>query len=117
VVWVAGGQLKGASVDDLVISNADRLVGAVLIGQDRAVIAEALARHAPDVPVRELGSGDDGVMNDVVRVAGELARPGDVVLLAPAAASWDIFDNYAHRGRAFEQAVRVSAGSIDPGTR
>ena len=51
VVWIAGGLLKGASVDDLVVRVADRLAGAVLIGRDRGVVAEALSRHAADVPV------------------------------------------------------------------
>jgi UDP-N-acetylmuramoylalanine--D-glutamate ligase len=44
-------------------------------------------------------------MTEVVRAAAALARPGDVVLLAPAAASMDIFHDYAHRGRAFAAAV------------
>ena len=51
VVWIAGGLLKGASVDELVTRVANRLVAAVLIGRDRALIANALSRHAPDVPV------------------------------------------------------------------
>jgi UDP-N-acetylmuramoylalanine--D-glutamate ligase len=51
VVWVAGGLAKGARFDDLVAAVRERLRGVVLIGQDRAVIAEALSRHAPDVPV------------------------------------------------------------------
>ncbi|PZS35231.1 MAG: UDP-N-acetylmuramoyl-L-alanine--D-glutamate ligase [Pseudonocardiales bacterium] len=107
VVWVAGGLLKGADVDDLVAEVAGRLAGVVLMGADRAVIARALARHAPDVPVVEVGRTDDGAMADVVAVASRLARPGDVVLLAPAAASMDMFSDYAARGAAFVQAVRA----------
>lgn len=57
VVWIAGGLLKGVSVDALVAEVADRLTGVVLIGRDRAVVAEALSRHAPDVPVVELVTG------------------------------------------------------------
>jgi UDP-N-acetylmuramoylalanine--D-glutamate ligase len=113
VVWVAGGLLKGADVDDLVADTADRMAGAVLLGADRAVIADALARHAPDLPVRVVGSGDDGAMREVVAAAAELARPGDVVLLAPAAASMDMFTDYAQRGRAFAAAVAELAG--EPG--
>ncbi len=105
VVWVAGGLLKGADVDPLVIDTRDRLVGAVLLGADRAVIADALARHAPNLPVRVVDSGDDEAMSEVVAAAAELARPGDVVLLAPAAASIDMFTDYAQRGRAFATAV------------
>ncbi|HJT03213.1 MAG TPA: UDP-N-acetylmuramoyl-L-alanine--D-glutamate ligase, partial [Pseudonocardiaceae bacterium] len=105
VVWVAGGLLKGVDVDQLVIDTRDRLVGAVLLGADRALIAAALARHAPNLPVRVVDSGDDGAMSEVVAAAAELACPGDVVLLAPAAASMDMFTDYGHRGRAFAAAV------------
>ena len=107
VVWVAGGQLKGVDVGELVAGVADRLAGAVLLGVDRAQVAEALARHAPEVPVVEVGSADDGAMGEVVRAAARLARPGDTVLLAPAAASKDMFASYAHRGNAFVDAVRA----------
>jgi UDP-N-acetylmuramoylalanine--D-glutamate ligase len=108
VVWIAGGLLKGARVDDLVAAAAPRLAGVVLIGADREVIAAALARHAPDVPVRRVSGGDDGamsVMASAVQAARAMARPGDVVLLAPAAASQDMFTDYRQRGRAFVDAV------------
>jgi len=136
VVWVAGGLLKGASVDDMVARVADRLVGAVLIGRDRAVVAKALSRHAPDVPVIEVVTGEDRevhgtnesdvahetrvvddsgsglgarVMTEVVAAAATLARPGDTVLLAPAGASFDQFAGYGDRGDAFAAAVRAAA--------
>jgi UDP-N-acetylmuramoylalanine--D-glutamate ligase len=105
VVWVAGGLLKGVDVDELVTDTRDRLLGAVLLGADRAAIAAALARHAPNLPVRVVDSRDDGAMMEVVAAAAELASPGSVVLLAPAAASMDMFTDYAHRGRAFAAAV------------
>ncbi|WP_181777686.1 UDP-N-acetylmuramoyl-L-alanine--D-glutamate ligase [Amycolatopsis pittospori] len=107
VVWIAGGQLKGASVDELVGSVAGRLRGVVLLGVDSPVIAAAVARHAPDVPVNSLLPGDDDPMTAAVKAASALARPGDVVLLAPAAASLDMFRNYGERGDAFASAVRV----------
>lgn len=107
VVWIAGGLLKGAEVDQLVAANADRLDAVVLIGQDRAKFTSALARHAPAVPVREVLAGDDTCMPQAVRMATELAGPGSVVLLAPAAASMDMFTDYAHRGRAFVDAVEA----------
>lgn len=105
VVWVAGGLLKGADVDELVAAAAGRLRAVVLIGRDREQIAAAVARHAPDVPVIDIAATDTGAMDLVVRHAGELARPGDVVLLAPAAASMDMFVNYGARGDAFAAAV------------
>ena len=106
VVWVAGGLLKGAEVDDLVTAAAGRLRAVVLIGRDRARIADALARHAPDVPVVDVDRTDTGAMDTVVDRALSLAREGDVVLLAPAAASMDMFTDYGARGDAFAQAVR-----------
>ncbi len=114
VVWVAGGLLKGADVEPLVEAVAGRLRGVVLIGRDRARIAEALARHAPDVPVVDLEQTDTGAMDVVVSRAAGLAEPGDVVLLAPAAASMDMFTDYGARGDAFAAAVLRHAGHAGP---
>ncbi|TDT36380.1 UDP-N-acetylmuramoylalanine--D-glutamate ligase [Streptomyces sp. BK208] len=106
IVWIAGGLAKGATFDELVAGAATRLRGAVLIGADRALIREALARHAPEVPVVDLDRTDTGAMLQAVQEARRLARPGDTVLLAPACASMDMFTNYNQRGDAFAQAVR-----------
>ncbi|PVG82801.1 UDP-N-acetylmuramoyl-L-alanine--D-glutamate ligase [Nocardioides gansuensis] len=106
VVWVAGGLAKGARFDDLVERVRARLRGVVLLGRDRRVIADALSRHAPDVPVIEIGDGETGdPMERVVDAAARLARPGDTVLLAPGCASMDMFANYGARGDAFAAAV------------
>jgi UDP-N-acetylmuramoylalanine--D-glutamate ligase len=107
VVWIAGGQLKGAPVDALVADIAPRLAGVVLLGADRAMIAASLRRHAPDIPVIDVASTDDKAMTEVVRAAAGLARPGDTVLLAPAGASYDMFTGYAHRGALFAEAVNA----------
>ncbi|MGW1776200.1 UDP-N-acetylmuramoyl-L-alanine--D-glutamate ligase [Streptomyces sp. NPDC002104] len=109
VVWIAGGLAKGATFDELVQKAAKRLRGVVLIGADRALIAEALARHAPEVPVVDLARTDTGAMLAAVREAARLAEPGDTVLLAPACASMDMFANYSKRGDAFADAVRELA--------
>jgi len=114
VVWIAGGLAKGAHFDDLVSSGRDRLRAAVLIGRDRDVIAEALARHAPDVPVITVDADETGTghaaMERAVVAAQDLARPGDTVLLAPGCASMDMFVDYADRGDAFAAAVRRLTG-------
>ncbi|MFF7649746.1 UDP-N-acetylmuramoyl-L-alanine--D-glutamate ligase [Streptomyces sp. NPDC007983] len=113
IVWVAGGLAKGATFDDLVSTAAQRLRGVVLIGADRALIREALARHAADVPVVDLDRTDTGAMAAAVREAARLARPGDTVLLAPACASMDMFTNYNKRGDAFAAAVRdLASGPV-----
>jgi UDP-N-acetylmuramoylalanine--D-glutamate ligase len=106
VVWVAGGLAKGARFDSLVTAVRERLGGVVLLGADRELIAQALARHAPHVPVVEVLGTDNDVMDRVVAEAASLARPGSTVLLAPACASMDMFGDYAARGDAFAAAVR-----------
>jgi UDP-N-acetylmuramoylalanine--D-glutamate ligase len=111
VVWIAGGLAKGQDFDDLVRAARDRLRGVVLLGADRDRIAQALARHAPDVPVLEVATVDTGAMADVVSRAAGLARSGDTVLLAPGCASWDMFRDYADRGRQFAEAVRALPGT------
>lgn len=117
VVWVVGGLLKGvdpAELGRLAESVGGLLAGIVVIGTDRAPIVDAVTRHARDLPVVEVAPGHDGPMAPpeqadpmpaAVRRAAALARPGDVVLLAPAAASMDQFRDYAHRGDAFAGAV------------
>ncbi|MHB1211045.1 MAG: UDP-N-acetylmuramoyl-L-alanine--D-glutamate ligase [Candidatus Nanopelagicales bacterium] len=117
IVWIAGGMAKGQDFDDLVRMARDRLRGVVLIGVDRAVIADALARHAPDVPVIDLPSPDTGAMVDAVRQAAALAQAGDTVLLAPGCASWDMFEDFTHRGRRFAEAVRELPAFRAPGGR
>ncbi|EGX59951.1 UDP-N-acetylmuramoyl-L-alanyl-D-glutamate synthetase [Streptomyces zinciresistens K42] len=112
VVWIAGGLAKGAEFGELVARSAGRLRAAVLIGADRGLISEALARHAPEVPVVDLDRTDTGAMLAAVQQARRLAQPGDTVLLAPACASMDMFANYNQRGDAFAEAVRgLGAGA------
>lgn len=110
VVWIAGGLLKGVDPAPLVRRHAARLKGAILVGVDREALREAFARHAPGVPVVEVVETETDVMLSAVRAAASLARSGDVVLLAPAAASMDQFIDYADRGRRFADAVREWTG-------
>ena len=110
VVWVAGGQAKGTKFDDLVARVAPQLRAAVVIGVDREVIADALARHAPEVPVNVIDSMDHGAMQQAVKWAATQAQPGDVVLLAPGCASKDMYTDYAARGDAFAAAAKALTG-------
>ena len=114
VIWIAGGLAKGAAMQPLVERTWSRLKAAILIGEDRQLIADALAHSAPEVPVffidppvgYEKGSADNFFMESIVRAAGEISEEGDVVLLAPACASMDQFISYSDRGNRFAQAVK-----------
>jgi len=118
VVWIAGGQLKGVDPAPLITRHAARLRAAILVGLDRQELREAFARHAPGVLLIEVDDTETGgVMPAAVRAAASVAQPGDVVLLAPSAASFDQFTGYADRGRRFAEAVRehLNGGSAsDP---
>jgi len=103
VVWIVGGLLKGTSPADLISAHASRLRGAVIIGAETELLERLFSELSPELPIRVI-SGKQ-VMEEAVRVAAELARPGDVVLLAPAAASMDQFRDYADRGEQFIAAV------------
>ncbi|GAB2504247.1 UDP-N-acetylmuramoylalanine--D-glutamate ligase [Corynebacterium atrinae] len=106
VIWIAGGQLKGADVTDLVLTHRGRLKAAGLLGIDAEHIAAALAAHAPQVEVFTSRSTDPVVaMDDLVDWAAARATPGDTVLLAPAAASLDMYTGMGHRGDLFAAAA------------
>ncbi len=119
IVWIAGGLCRAtdADLDELVAAARPRLRGAVLLGADRARFARALARHAHDVQVFEVAGTDTGVMDLVVAQAARMAQPGDTVLLAPAAQSFDMFRDYPARGEAFAASVARLASLEGSGGR
>ena len=119
VVWIAGGLAKGARMDELIQRCSKRIKAAILIGEDRELIAQAIREKAPHIAVVQIdtpssyhiGSADNSLMEDVIEAARGFAVDGDTVLLAPACASMDQFTNYADRGDRFAQAVKkVIAG-------
>lgn len=96
-VLIAGGDCKGADFTPLVpaVQRAARAV--VLMGRDAPMIERVLGDRVPLLHARD--------MDEAVSLAAGVAVPGDSVLLSPACASFDMFDNYVHRGRVFAAAV------------
>ena len=97
IIIILGGLDKGAPYEPLVEAILPRGKRAVLIGSAAEKIADAIGGR---LPVSRASS-----MAEAVRLGMENARPGDVVLLSPACASFDMFDNYEHRGKVFKEAV------------
>ncbi len=98
VIWIAGGEGKDADFSPLKLAAKDHVKHAILIGRDAKQIEAALDDVVPVHYARE--------MADAVTQAQALSKRGDIVLLSPACASFDMFKNYIHRGEAFSAAVR-----------
>jgi UDP-N-acetylmuramoylalanine--D-glutamate ligase len=109
VVWILGGLLKGVDISELITKFSKRLRAAVVIGVDRNQILDGFSALAPSVDVYEVQDGED-VMLRAVQLASAAAEAGDVVLLAPAAASMDQFESYQDRGKKFADAVSKTVG-------
>jgi UDP-N-acetylmuramoylalanine--D-glutamate ligase len=99
IVLIAGGLDKGASFERLAAALAPRVRQVVTIGRAARLIEDAIAGRVPVERARNMG--------EAVAIASAASRPGDVVLLAPACASFDMFANYEERGREFRKAVRA----------
>ena len=113
VVWIAGGLAKGASMGELIERVKSRVRVAVLIGEDRDLIAAELSARAPHIEIVRVdapseytkGAQNNALMEAVIRSAQKRAVAGDTVLLAPACASMDQFISYGDRGDRFTAAV------------
>jgi UDP-N-acetylmuramoylalanine--D-glutamate ligase len=99
VVLIAGGEGKGQDFSPLGDPVKRHARAVVLIGRDREQIARAV--EGTGVAVERAAT-----MDEAVQLARAASRPGDVVLLSPACASYDMFKNYGHRGDVFAAAVR-----------
>jgi UDP-N-acetylmuramoylalanine--D-glutamate ligase len=97
VVLIAGGLDKGGDYRIMRDIVRQKVKAMVLIGSARQLMAAAFTDLIPIVFAES--------MEEAVAKARDYARPGDLVLLSPACASFDMFDNYAHRGELFREAV------------
>jgi UDP-N-acetylmuramoylalanine--D-glutamate ligase len=108
LVLIAGGVDKGGSYEPM-LAALDTCKGIVLIGKAAPLIRDAAAAHGVTYPVIDATD-----MHDAVRRATEMCTAGDAVVLSPACASYDMFQNYGHRGRVFREAVSaVGAKRLD----
>ena len=99
VVWIAGGTDKGNDYSSLIPLVKEKVKAIICMGLDNSKIHEAFGGIVSEI--RDVTSAQDAV-----RTASQLAASGDVVLLSPCCASFDLFKNYEDRGRQFKEAVR-----------
>lgn len=98
VVWIVGGTDKGNDYSTLVPFVKEKVKAIVCLGVDNAKIHAAFGKY---VPMADALSAEEAV-----KKSAEMATDGDVVLLSPCCASFDLFKNYEDRGRQFKEAVR-----------
>jgi UDP-N-acetylmuramoylalanine--D-glutamate ligase len=98
IVIILGGKDKGAPYEPLLEAMKSRVKHVILIGAAADRIAEAIGSR---FPVSRASS-----MREAVRQGLDIGKPGDSVLLSPACASFDMFDNYEHRGKVFKEVVQ-----------
>ncbi len=101
LVLIAGGRDKGADYGPLVDASRGKVRGGVFLGEARELLAKSFDKTIPYAMVRD--------MEEAVSKAFSMAQRGDVVLLAPACSSFDMFSDYSHRGRVFRSAVEKIA--------
>ena len=99
VVWIAGGTDKGNDYSTLVPLVKEKVKALICMGVDNAKLHESFDSHVK-------WTYDVRSAEEAVKLADSIAAPGDVVLLSPCCASFDLFKNYEDRGRKFKEAVR-----------
>lgn len=106
IIWIAGGDAKNQNFDELARKVSQYLKAVILIGRDQELLASAISKVAPTIPIHRIPALEISALVEAVQLARTIAKEDDVVLLAPACASWDMFENYAHRGAVFSKAVK-----------
>lgn len=107
IVLIAGGLDRGMEYDDLIPLMREKVKGLVVLGETRGKLLRA-AKEAGVPLLRSVESTDPGAaMAEAVRLAAGIAVPGQVVLLSPACASWDMYRSYEERGSMFKESVHT----------
>jgi UDP-N-acetylmuramoylalanine--D-glutamate ligase len=106
VIIIAGGYDKGVAFDELGEKTAQKAKAAILIGQTAQKIAASIADSSESNAKVKFAHS----LTEAANLASQLAVEGDVVLLSPACASYDMFDNFEHRGREFTRLVQLIGG-------
>ena len=99
IIWIAGGVDKGNQYDDLIPLVKNKVKAIICLGQDNNKLIDVFSSHT------DLIVSTDNIA-DVVSSAYKISKPGDVVLLSPACASFDLFKNFEDRGNKFKEEVR-----------
>ncbi|WP_110932173.1 UDP-N-acetylmuramoyl-L-alanine--D-glutamate ligase [Paenibacillus bouchesdurhonensis] len=108
IVLVAGGLDRGSDYMELVPVFKDKVKAVVALGQTKEKMAHiAKLAGLPDALLVDTGDSAAETLRAATRKAAGLAEPGDIVLLSPACASWDMFASYEERGRIFKEAVHT----------
>jgi UDP-N-acetylmuramoylalanine--D-glutamate ligase len=107
VIWIGGGLDRGSDYMELLPYLKEKVKAAVLVGETKEKIKKvAQLAGVQEIALIQGGKETAGeVIQEAVKKAATLAQPGDVVLLSPACASWDMFPSYEVRGRIFKEAV------------
>ena len=103
-VLILGGSSKNSDFNALakIIANEKSVRGLVLIGTEAARIKAEVRKHKTMVSIKDGGT----TMKEIIKQTREIAKPGDIVLLSPACASFDMFKNYQDRGEQFTKEVK-----------
>lgn len=106
IVLIAGGLDRGSDYEELIPSLQGRVKAVVLLGETKEKIAKAAAKAGlKDIFLVDNGKDAAATLTSAVQKAAGLAKSGDIVLLSPACASWDMFPSFEDRGRIFKEAV------------